>query len=155
MIEKIDIGGPAMVRAAAKNFESVGVVVDPPGTPRSSRSSAATADSRETTRQRLAAAAFAHTAAYDAAVAGWFAEQAAESGMPGFVGLALEKVADLRYGENPHQRGALYREACSRDPDADRSGALASSRARTCRSTTGSMRTRPIRWSRPSRRAPA
>jgi phosphoribosylaminoimidazolecarboxamide formyltransferase/IMP cyclohydrolase len=114
VIEKIDIGGPAMVRAAAKNFESVGVVVDP------SRYAEVLVElrgrgglSRET-RERLAAAAFAHTAAYDAAVAGWFGEQAAESGMPGFVGLALEKVGDLRYGENPHQRGALYREASGR-----------------------------------------
>jgi phosphoribosylaminoimidazolecarboxamide formyltransferase/IMP cyclohydrolase len=57
----------------------------------------------------LAAEAFAHTAAYDAAVAGWFASQDAE-GLPAFVGLALEKIKDLRYGENPHQRGALFRE---------------------------------------------
>ena len=110
VIEKIDIGGPAMVRAAAKNFESVGVVVDP------SRYGALLDElrgrgglSRET-RERFAAAAFAHTAAYDAAVAGWFAAQASSDAMPGFVGLALEKVGDLRYGENPHQRGALYRD---------------------------------------------
>ncbi|MGE5227537.1 MAG: bifunctional phosphoribosylaminoimidazolecarboxamide formyltransferase/IMP cyclohydrolase [Planctomycetaceae bacterium] len=112
VIEKIDIGGPAMVRASAKNFESVAVVVDP------SRYDAVLEElrtigglSRET-RKALAAAAFAHTAAYDAAVAGWFAaDEAGEQAMPGFVGLALEKVGDLRYGENPHQRGALYREA--------------------------------------------
>ena len=111
VIEKIDIGGPAMVRAAAKNFESVGVVVDPAGY------AALLAELRERrglsreTRERLAAAAFAHTAAYDAAVAGWFAERVGTEAMPSFVGLALEKVADLRYGENPHQRGALYRDA--------------------------------------------
>jgi phosphoribosylaminoimidazolecarboxamide formyltransferase/IMP cyclohydrolase len=115
VIEKIDIGGPAMVRAAAKNFESVGVVVDP------SRYAEALGEIREhgglsrATRERLAAAAFAHTAAYDAAVAGWFAEQAS-TGLPGFVGLALEKVGDLRYGENPHQRGALYRETSGGGP---------------------------------------
>ena len=102
-----------------------------------------TADCLARPRERLAAAAFAHTAAYDAAVAGWFAEQASDAGLPGFVGLALEKVGDLRYGENPHQRGALYRES----PDAAHGrraarAALASSRARTCRSTTGSMRRR-------------
>jgi phosphoribosylaminoimidazolecarboxamide formyltransferase / IMP cyclohydrolase len=114
VIEKIDIGGPAMVRAAAKNFESVGVVVDP------SRYPAIVDELRERgglsrdTRERLAAAAFAHTAAYDAAVAGWFAERAAETDLPAFVGLALEKVGDLRYGENPHQRGALYRDASGR-----------------------------------------
>ena len=112
VIEKIDIGGPAMVRAAAKNFESVGVVVDP------SRYALVLEEIREhgglsrATRERLAAAAFAHTAAYDAAVAGWFAEHAS-TGLPGFVGLAFEKVGDLRYGENPHQRGALYRDAGS------------------------------------------
>jgi phosphoribosylaminoimidazolecarboxamide formyltransferase / IMP cyclohydrolase len=111
VIEKIDIGGPAMVRAAAKNFESLGVVVDP------SRYAEVLEEIREqgglsrATRERLAGAAFAHTAAYDAAVAGWFAEQASTSALPGFVGLALEKVGDLRYGENPHQRGALYRNA--------------------------------------------
>jgi phosphoribosylaminoimidazolecarboxamide formyltransferase/IMP cyclohydrolase len=114
VIEKIDIGGPAMVRAAAKNFESVGVVVDP------SRYAAVLDELRDRsgltreTRERLAAAAFAHTAAYDAAVAGWFADRAATNGMPGFVGLAFEKVGDLRYGENPHQRGALYRAASGR-----------------------------------------
>lgn len=108
VIEKIDIGGPAMVRAAAKNFASVGVVVDP-------RRYADVLESLRTegglsveTRRALAAEAFAHTAAYDAAVAGWFA--GADAGPPSFVGLALEKVEDLRYGENPHQAGALYRE---------------------------------------------
>ncbi len=110
VIEKIDIGGPAMVRAAAKNFASVGVVVDPASyddiIEELRREGGLTLDSR----RRLAAAAFAHTAAYDAAVAGWFAQQHAEDTqtLPAFVGLALEKTADLRYGENPHQRGALY-----------------------------------------------
>jgi phosphoribosylaminoimidazolecarboxamide formyltransferase / IMP cyclohydrolase len=116
VIEKIDIGGPAMVRAAAKNFESVGVVVDPGryddvveelrregGLPRE-------------TRRALAAAAYAHTAAYDAAVATWFAEQGGAEELPAYVGLAYEKVGDLRYGENPHQRGALYREAAGAGP---------------------------------------
>jgi phosphoribosylaminoimidazolecarboxamide formyltransferase / IMP cyclohydrolase len=119
VIEKIDIGGPAMVRAAAKNFESVGVVVDPTRYTEVLEELRGRGGLSRDTRQRLAAAAFAHTAAYDAAVAGWFAEQAAESGMPGFVGLTLEKVADLRYGENPHQGGALYRETSGRDPATD------------------------------------
>jgi phosphoribosylaminoimidazolecarboxamide formyltransferase/IMP cyclohydrolase len=109
VIEKIDIGGPAMVRAAAKNFTSVGVVVDP-----STYGELLAALRRDgglslETRRSLAAEAFAHTAAYDAAVAGWFAATGAEA-LPGFVGLALEKLTDLRYGENPHQRGALYAE---------------------------------------------
>jgi phosphoribosylaminoimidazolecarboxamide formyltransferase/IMP cyclohydrolase len=110
VIEKIDIGGPAIVRAAAKNHASVAVVVDP------ASYGDLLAEIRErggvsaATRERLAAAAFAHTAAYDAAVAGWFAAGTGDGSLPGFVGLALEKVTDLRYGENPHQRGALYRD---------------------------------------------
>jgi phosphoribosylaminoimidazolecarboxamide formyltransferase/IMP cyclohydrolase len=113
VIEQIDIGGPAMVRAAAKNHGSVGVVVDP------GRYGDVVDELRREgglsleTRRALAAEAFAHTAAYDVAVAGWFAARE-EGGMPGFVGLALEKVVDLRYGENPHQRGALYAEAAGR-----------------------------------------
>ncbi|HEX5951337.1 MAG TPA: bifunctional phosphoribosylaminoimidazolecarboxamide formyltransferase/IMP cyclohydrolase [Actinomycetota bacterium] len=114
VIEKIDIGGPTMVRAAAKNFESVGVVVSP----------ARYGDvldqirrhgglSREL-RRTLAAQAFAHTAAYDAVVASWFAAEA--DTLPGFVGTAFEKLEDLRYGENPHQRGALYAEATGPGP---------------------------------------
>lgn len=109
VIEKIDIGGPAMVRAAAKNFASVGVVVSP------TRYGDVLDELRSRgglsleMRGELAAEAFAHTAAYDAAVAGWFA--AKDETLPAFIGLALEKAADLRYGENPHQRGALYREA--------------------------------------------
>jgi phosphoribosylaminoimidazolecarboxamide formyltransferase / IMP cyclohydrolase len=110
VIEKIDIGGPAMVRAAAKNFASVGVVVDPARydeiVDELRREGGLTLE----TRRASAAAAFTHTAAYDAAVAGWFAGQDATGSLPGFVGLAYEKTGDLRYGENPHQRGALYAE---------------------------------------------
>jgi len=107
VIEKIDIGGPAMVRAAAKNFASVGVVVSP-----SRYGEVLDAIGNEgglsiEMRRALAAEAFAHTAAYDAAVAEWFAKD--DAAMPAFVGLAFDKVTDLRYGENPHQRGALYR----------------------------------------------
>jgi phosphoribosylaminoimidazolecarboxamide formyltransferase/IMP cyclohydrolase len=110
VIEKIDIGGPAMVRAAAKNFGSVGVVVDPARYPEVLAEVRDRGGLSLATRERLAAAAFAHTAAYDATVASWFAARpAADEGMPPFVGLALEKVEELRYGENPHQRGALYR----------------------------------------------
>ncbi|MGZ5295971.1 MAG: bifunctional phosphoribosylaminoimidazolecarboxamide formyltransferase/IMP cyclohydrolase [Actinomycetota bacterium] len=111
VIEKIDIGGPAMVRAAAKNFASVCVVVDPARyveiVDELKREGGLTLE----TRRASAAAAFAHTAAYDAAVAGWFARQDAVDSLPGFVGLAYEKIGDLRYGENPHQRAALYAEA--------------------------------------------
>ena len=111
VIEKIDIGGPALVRAAAKNFESVGVVVGPALYEMVLDELRLEGGLTRATRLALAAEAFAHTAAYDAAVAGWFAQQTgADEGLPSFVGLALEKMEDLRYGENPHQRGALYRE---------------------------------------------
>lgn len=111
VIEKIDIGGPAMLRASAKNFESVAVVVDPSRYQAVLDEIEATGGLSRTTRFALAADAFAHTAAYDAAVAGWYASQQTDlAHLPGFVGLALEKVTDLRYGENPHQRGALYAE---------------------------------------------
>jgi phosphoribosylaminoimidazolecarboxamide formyltransferase / IMP cyclohydrolase len=109
VIEKIDIGGPAMVRASAKNFESVAVVVDPGRYGDVLDEIELEGGLTRATRFALAAEAFAHTAAYDAAVAGWFAEGGAPDGaLPAYVGLALEKVSDLRYGENPHQRGALY-----------------------------------------------
>ena len=112
VIEKIDIGGPAMVRSAAKNFESVAIVVNPEWYEAILDEIRLDGGIARSTRFALAAEAFAHTAAYDAAVAGWFAVEQAEDGeLPGFVGLPLEKVHDLRYGENPHQRGALYREA--------------------------------------------
>jgi phosphoribosylaminoimidazolecarboxamide formyltransferase/IMP cyclohydrolase len=116
VIEKIDIGGPAMVRAAAKNFESVGVVVDP------ARYEIVLDELRleggltRSTRFALASEAYAHTAAYDAAVASWFARRTDDDTLPSFVGLALEKADDLRYGENPHQRGALYREMAGPGP---------------------------------------
>ncbi len=116
VIEKIDIGGPAMVRAAAKNFESVGIVVGP------WRYESVLAELRgrggltREMRMSLAAAAYAHTAAYDSAVATWFAQQQGGDSLPGYVGLEYEKVGELRYGENPHQRGALYREAAGPGP---------------------------------------
>jgi phosphoribosylaminoimidazolecarboxamide formyltransferase/IMP cyclohydrolase len=114
VIEKVDIGGPAMVRAAAKNFESVGVVVSPERYPGLVQELRREGGLTRETRWELAAEAFSHTAAYDAAVAGWFA--AREGGLPNFVGLALRKVEDLRYGENPHQRGALYEEMAGPGP---------------------------------------
>jgi phosphoribosylaminoimidazolecarboxamide formyltransferase / IMP cyclohydrolase len=110
-IENIDIGGPAMVRAAAKNHDRVAVVVDP----LDYSSLMAELESAEgaisaATRQRLAAKAFAHTAAYDAAVASYLArvtEQAA-SEFPQSLALHFRKNQDLRYGENPHQQAAFY-----------------------------------------------
>ncbi|WP_098462853.1 bifunctional phosphoribosylaminoimidazolecarboxamide formyltransferase/IMP cyclohydrolase [Isoptericola jiangsuensis] len=114
VVEQIDIGGPSMVRAAAKNHPSVAVVVDPA---RYDDVVAAVTGGGFTfaERKRLAAAAFAHTAQYDVAVAAWFASvyapdaAAIESGLPDVAGAAYERADVLRYGENPHQRAALYR----------------------------------------------
>ncbi|MGK5632131.1 bifunctional phosphoribosylaminoimidazolecarboxamide formyltransferase/IMP cyclohydrolase [Streptomyces sp. URMC 123] len=108
-VEQIDIGGPSMVRAAAKNHPSVAVVVDPR---RYADVLTAVADGGFDLerRKRLAAEAFRHTAAYDAAVASWFAADYAGDGaeFPGFIGVAYERKNVLRYGENPHQAAALY-----------------------------------------------
>ncbi len=114
VVEKIDVGGPTMVRAAAKNFESVGVVVSPARYDDVLQEIRREGGLTRELRRILAAEAFAHTAAYDAAVAGWFAAEG--EGLPAFVGLAYEKIAELRYGENPHQRGALYAEAAGPGP---------------------------------------
>ena len=126
-VEQIDIGGPTMVRAAAKNHPAVAVVTSP------NRYDDVAAAVREggftlTDRRRLAAEAFAHTAAYDAAVSTWMAGQIETDGIadtadaaeseasrsaapPAYVGVGYERLASLRYGENPHQRAAVYRTA--------------------------------------------
>ncbi|MCB1040998.1 MAG: bifunctional phosphoribosylaminoimidazolecarboxamide formyltransferase/IMP cyclohydrolase, partial [Acidimicrobiales bacterium] len=105
----IDIGGPAMVRAAAKNHAHVGVVVDPADYPVVLDELRGSGSLSAPTRRRLARAAFAHTAAYDAAVVAWF-DEADDPILPPTLHVAAtrEPVA-LRYGENPHQRAALYR----------------------------------------------
>ncbi len=111
-VEQIDIGGPSMVRAAAKNHPSVAIVTSPE---RYADVLAAVTAGGFTLEQRkvLAAEAFTHTAAYDVAVAGWFASTyvPAEDGWPAFVGETWSKSAVLRYGENPHQEAALYTES--------------------------------------------
>ncbi|MGQ5656391.1 bifunctional phosphoribosylaminoimidazolecarboxamide formyltransferase/IMP cyclohydrolase [Streptomyces sp. EKR5.2] len=109
-VEQIDIGGPSMVRAAAKNHPSVAVVTSP------ERYGDVLAAVRGggfdlTARKRLAAEAFQHTAAYDVAVASWFASSYApvdDSAFPDFLGATYERKNTLRYGENPHQPAALY-----------------------------------------------
>ncbi|MFI7573414.1 bifunctional phosphoribosylaminoimidazolecarboxamide formyltransferase/IMP cyclohydrolase [Micromonospora sp. NPDC049497] len=108
-VEQIDIGGPAMVRAAAKNHASVAVVTDPAAYP----ALLAALDAGGftlTQRKALAARAFADIAEYDVAVADWFAASLvpAADGWPHFTGQALRREAVLRYGENPHQAAALY-----------------------------------------------
>jgi phosphoribosylaminoimidazolecarboxamide formyltransferase/IMP cyclohydrolase len=108
-IELIDVGGPTMVRAAAKNHSHVGVVVDP------ADYDVVLAELREhgylsdPTRRRLARDAFAHTAAYDGAVVDWFDREADTAMLPPTIHLTLERAGLLRYGENPHQQGARYR----------------------------------------------
>ena len=108
-VEQIDIGGPAMVRSAAKNHPSVAVVVDPARYPDVLGAVAAGGFTLDQ-RRALAGAAFAHTAAYDVAVASWFADELEPEEWPGFAGQTLRRQAVLRYGENPHQRAALYRD---------------------------------------------
>ena len=108
-IEQIDIGGPAMVRASAKNHASVAVVVDPHRYLDVIEAVGAGGFTLEE-RQRLAAEAFAHTASYDVAVATWMGNVVAPdgSGFPAWLGQAWERQAVLRYGENPHQSAAVY-----------------------------------------------
>ncbi len=116
-VENIDIGGPAMLRAAAKNHEAVLVVVDPADYELLLRELAEhDGGSQFATRARLAAKAFAHTAAYDTMVAGYLAAQhaLADTAFPRTLPLVFEKVQDLRYGENPHQTAAFYRSPAAR-----------------------------------------
>ncbi len=122
-VELIDVGGPTMVRAAAKNHDHVGIVVSPadyPGVLAELREHGSLSDS---TRRRLARDAFAHTAGYDAAIVEWLDERqvplsAPSDGddvftttalLPPSLHLTLERAASMRYGENPHQHGARYR----------------------------------------------
>jgi phosphoribosylaminoimidazolecarboxamide formyltransferase/IMP cyclohydrolase len=110
-IEQIDIGGPAMVRAAAKNSASVAVVTDPRQYGLVHEALAAGGFTRDQ-RRDLAAEAFRHTATYDVQVASWMGATRAgsngDSGLPPWLGATWDRVELLRYGENPHQRAALY-----------------------------------------------
>ncbi|MEY2974546.1 MAG: phosphoribosylaminoimidazolecarboxamide formyltransferase/IMP cyclohydrolase [Actinomycetota bacterium] len=110
-IELIDIGGPAMVRAAAKNHAHVAVVVDPADYATVLDEVRATGAISVPTRRRLARAAFARTAAYDAAIVAWLDDTSPDPDpLPQTLHLALERADVLRYGENPHQLGARYRD---------------------------------------------
>ena len=141
LIENIDIGGPTLIRAAAKNYQDVAVVVSPDDYPaileelheRRRRAS------REPTLWRLAKKAFALTAAYDRAISARLARVGAEdeSGLPAFLDIRAPRALDLRYGENPHQKAALY---------SNRQGGIAppsSCKARNCPTTTWWIWTRP------------
>lgn len=109
VIEQIDIGGPAMVRAAAKNHANTAIVVSPESYP-AIIESLRSGGTDLTQRRELAARAFAHTANYDNAVAQWFADGTLNDGvdLPEHLTIKAERLATLRYGENSHQRGAIY-----------------------------------------------
>ena len=111
-VEQIDIGGPSMVRAAAKNHPSVAIITSPDQYPALIEALAAGGFTLAQ-RQALAAAAFVHTATYDVAVASWMGsvltDSSAGDGFPAWVGATWNKLGTLRYGENSHQRAALYR----------------------------------------------
>ena len=110
-IEQIDIGGPTMVRAAAKNHQHTTVVVDPADYPEVlSQLEENDGSTTEEKRRSLAGKAFHHTAAYDTAIAGFFRSlESQKEGLPAVIDLGLEQKSTLRYGENPHQQAALYR----------------------------------------------
>lgn len=110
LIENIDIGGPSMLRSAAKNHARVTVLCDPADYGAVLGEIAADGAVSAATRTRLAAKAFAHTAAYDGAISGWLTALGEADGYPRALTLSLEKAYGLRYGENPHQSGAFYRE---------------------------------------------
>ncbi len=109
-VENIDIGGPAMIRAAAKNFAYVAVVVNPA---KYGKIAAALQDKGEISqemRMALAMEAYSHTAEYDAYIARYLAGRLGQGRFPERLQLVFDKVQDLRYGENPHQQAAFYRE---------------------------------------------
>lgn len=108
-IEQIDIGGPSLIRAAAKNHASVTVVVDPSDYDRVLTEYEHDGATTEATRRGLAARAFRHTASYDAVIAQWFGDQEGVR-FPEQLTRTWDRVRDLRYGENPHQAAALYRD---------------------------------------------
>jgi phosphoribosylaminoimidazolecarboxamide formyltransferase/IMP cyclohydrolase len=113
-VENIDIGGPALIRASAKNHDFVTIVVDPADY--KSVLDELLANKGATTlalRRKLAAKAYARTAAYDAAIASWFAKQAGDT-FPERLTVAAERVQTLRYGENPHQQAAFYSDGSNR-----------------------------------------
>ena len=116
-VENIDIGGPAMLRAAAKNFESVLVLVDP-----ADYSLALQAEVSQTQRRKLAAKAYAHTSSYDAAITAYLSELSETFSAE--VTLPLTQIASLRYGENPHQPATVYRLGAQTGPVLD-AGVLA------------------------------
>ncbi|HID60589.1 MAG TPA: bifunctional phosphoribosylaminoimidazolecarboxamide formyltransferase/IMP cyclohydrolase, partial [Hadesarchaea archaeon] len=110
VIENIDIGGPAMLRSAAKNYRNVAVVVDPADyTEILEELRKNDRELSDETRKKLAAKAFARTARYDTIISNYLGEKFGTGEFPGTLGLTYEKLLELRYGENPHQKAALYK----------------------------------------------
>ena len=110
VIENIDIGGPSMVRSAAKNFESVAVIVDPNNYDKVIKELKRDKKIKKETLRELAVKAFKHTARYDSIIGEYLCECAAKGRLPETLNLTVEKIRDCRYGENPHQKGAVYKE---------------------------------------------
>jgi len=125
-VEQIDIGGPTMVRAAAKNHRFVTVVTDPADYSRV-LDTMGDAENAATLRAELAIKAFQHTSAYDGVIARWLSDAKGEASFPQETGMPVQQVQTLRYGENPHQSAAFYSD---RATDADQSGTPARSLAR-------------------------
>jgi phosphoribosylaminoimidazolecarboxamide formyltransferase / IMP cyclohydrolase len=109
-IENIDIGGPSMLRAAAKNYKYVTVIIDPTDYETAISEIERAGDTSATTRFKLAAKVFSHTASYDSLIASYLWEKAGLEQYPDTLTMTFEKQQDLRYGENPHQSAAYYRE---------------------------------------------
>jgi phosphoribosylaminoimidazolecarboxamide formyltransferase/IMP cyclohydrolase len=116
IVEQIDIGGPTLIRAAAKNVGSVATVVDPRRYDEVLESIRDVGGVPGDLRSLLAAEAFEHVALYDAAISSWFRTRSHHEGLPRGLAMGLEWVDELRYGENPHQQAALYREVLSPGP---------------------------------------
>ncbi|WP_126174565.1 bifunctional phosphoribosylaminoimidazolecarboxamide formyltransferase/IMP cyclohydrolase [Altericroceibacterium xinjiangense] len=113
VIENIDIGGPSMVRSAAKNHEYVTIVTDPADYVELIGELATSGATTRDFRRKMAAKAFAATAAYDSAISQWFAHTDQQQTFPDTLAITGRKAAELRYGENPHQAAALYAPAGS------------------------------------------
>lgn len=123
-IENIDIGGPSMLRAAAKNHHDVTVLVDPADYPAVLSELRDQGETTPATRFRLARKVFEHTAAYDALIAAYFREQSPVRSLPDQLTLSYERISSLRYGENPHQTAEYYREALPRQGSLTEAGQL-------------------------------
>ncbi|PIQ77394.1 bifunctional phosphoribosylaminoimidazolecarboxamide formyltransferase/inosine monophosphate cyclohydrolase [Candidatus Peregrinibacteria bacterium CG11_big_fil_rev_8_21_14_0_20_46_8] len=121
LIEKIDIGGPSLIRAAAKNFADVTVIVDTADYERVASEIEKNGETALETRRRLACKAFERTQHYDEAISAWMREI---TGQPELLDLHYEKVRSLRYGENPHQKAAFFRNPENHDPNVTNSKVL-------------------------------